>query len=70
MEILLRLKDLHPSIWISSDDPATEMYVNKKYPLRRYIIDVLTHTTAWDQHWGGDEALKQILINLAKLPLV
>ena len=23
-----------------------------------YILGVLTHTTAWDQHYGGDEALK------------
>ena len=26
----------------------------RKYPLRGYILGVLTHTTAWDQLWGGD----------------
>ena len=34
------------------------MYITRKYPLRGYILCVLTHTTAWDQHWGGDEHLK------------
>ena len=36
-----------------------------KYPLFRYIIGVLTHTTAWDGYWGGDEILKWDLINIA-----
>ena len=31
--------------------------VTRKYPLCGYILGVLTHTTAWDQHWGGDETL-------------
>ena len=31
--------------------------VTRKYPLRGYILGVLTHTTAWDRHWGGDETL-------------
>ena len=26
----------------------------RKYPLRGYILGVLTHTTAWDQLWGDD----------------
>ena len=30
----------------------------KKYPLRGYILGVLPHTTARDQHLGHDEALK------------
>ena len=30
----------------------------KKYPLRGYILGVLTHTTAQDQRWRGDETLK------------
>ena len=30
----------------------------RKYPLRGYILGVLTHTTAWDLHWRGDETLK------------
>ena len=29
----------------------------RKYPLRGYILGVLTHTTALDQLWGGDETL-------------
>ena len=29
----------------------------RKYPFRRYILGVLTHTTALDQLWGGDEIL-------------
>ena len=37
----------------------------RKYPLRGYILSVLTHTTAWDQHWGGDETLKLVLVNVA-----
>ena len=34
------------------------LLITRKYPLRGYILGVLTHTTAWDQHWGGDETLK------------
>ena len=26
----------------------------RKYPMRGYILSVLTHTTAWDRLWGGD----------------
>ena len=26
----------------------------RKYPLRGYILGVLTHTTALDRLWGGD----------------
>ena len=26
----------------------------RKYPLRGYILGVLTHTTAWDRLWGDD----------------
>ena len=29
----------------------------RKYLLRRYILGVLTHTTAWDRQWGGDETM-------------
>ena len=29
----------------------------RKYPLRGYILGVLTHTTALDRLWGGDETL-------------
>ena len=37
----------------------------RKYPLRGYILGVLTHTTAWDRHWGGDETLKLVLVYFA-----
>ena len=40
-----------------------------KYPLRGYILGVLTHTTTWDQHWGGDEILKWVLMHVAWLNL-
>ena len=30
----------------------------RKYPLRGYILGVLTHTTAWDRLWGGDVSLR------------
>ena len=43
--------------------------MTRKYPLRRYILGVLTHTTAWDRHWGGDETLKKVLINADQLHL-
>ena len=41
----------------------------RKYPLRGYIQGVLAHTTAWDQHWGGDETLKWVLIYASWLHL-
>ena len=31
--------------------------VTRKYPLRGYILGVLTHTIALDRLWGGDETL-------------
>ena len=34
----------------------------RKYPLYRYILGVQTHTTAWDQHLGGNETMKRDLI--------
>ena len=34
-----------------------QIYHTRKYPLHGYILGVLTHPTAWDQHWGGDETL-------------
>ena len=35
------------------------LYANliPKYPICGYILGVLTHTTAYNQHWGGDETL-------------
>ena len=32
--------------------------ITRKYLLRGYILGVLTHTTALDRLWGGDETLK------------
>ena len=32
-------------------------YTTRKYPLRGYILGVLTHTTALDRFWGGDGTL-------------
>ena len=34
----------------------------RKYPLRGYILGVLTHTTALDRLWGGDETLKCVIV--------
>ena len=31
--------------------------LTRKYPLRGYFLGVLTHTTALDRLWGGDETL-------------
>ena len=31
--------------------------VTRKYPLRGHILGVLTHTTALDRLWGGDDTL-------------
>ena len=45
------------------------MDITRKYPLRRYILGVLTHTTAWDQLWGGDYILKGVSICIALLYL-
>ena len=33
------------------------LVITRKYPLRGYILGVLTHTTAWDRLWGGDGTL-------------
>ena len=37
---------------------AVSLFLTRKYLLPGYILDVLTHTTAWDRLWGGDETLK------------
>ena len=39
--------------------------LTRKYPLRGYILGVLTHKTAWDRNWGGDETLKLVLVYVA-----
>ena len=33
----------------------------RKYPLRGYFLGVLTHTTAWDRLWRGDETERLVL---------
>ena len=39
----------------------------RKCLLHGYILGVLTHTTTWDQHWGGDEKVKWVQICTARL---
>ena len=38
--------------------------ITRKYPLRRYFLGVLTHTTAWDRLWGDDENLTHVVLKL------
>ena len=52
-----------------ANSSVLKVYFTRKYPLRRYILDMLTHATAWDRHWGGDETLKLVLVYVAWLPL-
>ena len=49
---------------LSFDELFKKKYVSsskfsftRKYLLRGYFLGVLTHTTAWDRLWGGDETL-------------
>ena len=43
----------------STKIPNKQTYcATRKYPLCRYIVGVLTRTTALEQHWGGDETQK------------
>ena len=37
-----------------------EIWLTRKYPLRRYFLGVLTHTTAWDRLWGSEQT--QVLV--------
>ena len=48
----------HNLLLDTSDYVVSKLSITRKYPLCGYILGVLTHTTAWDQHWGGDETLK------------
>ena len=50
-------------------DPKEVYDYTRKYPLRGYILGVLTHKTALDQHWGGDETLRLVLVYVAWLLL-
>ena len=42
-------------------------HYNRKYPLRGYTLGVLTHTTACDRLWEGDETLKRVSIYITWL---
>ena len=56
MAMYILYKDfLQNRIWLNT----------RKYPLCGYILGVLTHTTAWDRHWRGDETLNWVLIKVA-----
>ena len=46
-----------------------KLYSTRKYPLRGYILGVLTHTTSWDQLWGGDVSLRLYKRSSASLHL-
>ena len=48
---------------IHSTDTYLVLEYIRKYPLCRYILDVLTNTIAcaWDQLWGNAETLKCVL---------
>ena len=50
-----------PSFW------QTTFTLTKKYPLPRYILGVLTHTTNWDCHLGCDETLKWVISHILTL---
>ena len=60
---------------ISTSDMVSEylssviLYQTRNYPLPGYILGVLTHTTAWDQNWGGGETLKGGFITKMMCPL-
>ena len=49
--------DLHRNLFVQH-----LFNITRKYPLCGYILGVLTHTTAWDRNWGGDETLKLVLV--------
>ena len=36
---------------------SLHLFLARNYLLPRYILGVLTHTTAWDRHWGRDKTL-------------
>ena len=48
--------------WVIPDPKFSFLIITRKYPLRGYVLGVLTHTTAWDRNWGGDETLKLVLV--------
>ena len=52
--LFVPFKELH----INKTRICTDLRYTRKYPLRGYILGVLTHTTAWDRLWGGDVFLR------------
>ena len=36
----------------------SKLFITKKYPLRGYILGVLTHTTTLDRLWGSGKTLQ------------
>ena len=50
--------------WLKYEIPSFRVKYNstRRSLFRRYILDVLMHTTAWDWHWEGDETFKWVLI--------
>ena len=48
------------SCWLM-DKTNENKALTRKYPLRGYILGVLTHTTAWDRLWGGEQRLNLVL---------
>ena len=53
----------------NEDKTFVNFFITRKYPLRGYILGVLTHTTTWDRHRGGDETLKLVLVYVVWLLL-
>ena len=45
----------------SEDLDHIQIMITRKYPLRGYILVVLTHKTAWDRLWGGDLFLRSYI---------
>ena len=52
------LSQINHFCFIVHTQGLVKIEVTRKYPLRGYILGVLTHTTAWDRHWGGDITLE------------
>ena len=50
--------DLTPDLYCPILPGKFKHKITRKYPLRGYILGVLTHTTTLDRLWGGDETLK------------
>ena len=46
--------------WCAAANPIflRKIYHTRKYPLRGYFLGVLSHTNAWDWHWGWDKTLE------------